>query len=175
MPVKRDLVIAPLGEGALILVVAAIGWATREPLVFSSLGPTAYELVEKPYSRSARTYNIIAGHILALGAGHLSLWLLHAGASPIVASAGFVAAPRLWAALIAVTLTTFGTLAIRASQPASLSTTLLVALGSMQTARDAIAIAVGVLIIAAIGEPLRRRRLKLLSQSGPEHAGNPPS
>ncbi len=155
---KTDLLITPLCEGALILTLAAIGWATRQPLVFTSLGPTAYEIVEKPDSPSARSYNIIAGHVLALGAGFLSLWLLNAWASPKVASAGFVASPRMWAAVIAVVLSALGTLAIRATQPASMSTALLVSLGSMQTARDAVAIVAAVLIIAAIGEPLRRSR-----------------
>jgi hypothetical protein len=41
-----------------------------------------------------------------------------------------------------------------------LATTLLVSLGAMQTHRDAIAIVVGVLLITAIGEPVRRFRLK---------------
>jgi hypothetical protein len=155
---KIDLVLAPLGEGALILAVAATGWVTQTPLVFTSLGPTAYELIEKPNSRSARTYNVIAGHFVALAAAHLSLWLLHASGSPKVASAGFVPGPRMWAAVVAVTLTTLATLAMHAAQPASLSTTLLVSLGSMQTARDAVAIIAAVLLMAAIGEPLRRWR-----------------
>jgi len=150
------LLFTSLAEGALILVVAAIGWVTRMPLIFTSLGPTAYELVEKPSSPSARSYNIIAGHFVALGAGFLSLWLLDAWNSPGVASSGFVSSPRLWAAVLSVVITTAVTLALKASQPASLSTTLLVSLGSMQTRRDAGAIAIAVLILAAVGEPLRR-------------------
>lgn len=43
-----------------------------------------------------------------------------------------------------------------ASQPASLATSLLVTLGLMQTKRDAIAIVIGVLILTAVGEPMRR-------------------
>jgi CBS domain-containing membrane protein len=161
-----DLLLAPLGEGALILVLAAIGWATRWPFVFASLGPTAYEIVEKPASKSARPYNIIAGHFVGLGAGWFALWALNAWGSPKVSVAGAVAAPRVWAALIAVVLTTGGTLAIRAGQPASLSTSLLVSLGSMQTARDAVAIIISVLMIAAIGEPLRRQRAKMAQTQG---------
>jgi hypothetical protein len=61
---------------------------------------------------------------------------------------------------IAATLTTFVTLIMKAGQPAALATTLLVALGSMQTWRDALCIMAGGLIITAIGEPVRRFRLK---------------
>jgi hypothetical protein len=155
MVAKRDLLIAPVGEGALILALAAIGWAASWPFVFASLGPTAYEIVEKPESKSARPYNVIAGHLVGLGAGFFALWVLDAWASPKVMTSGFVAAPRIWAAVVAATLTAGITLMIRASQPASLATALLISLGAMQTGRDAVAIVVGVLLVAAIGEPLR--------------------
>lgn len=151
------LVITSCAEGALVLLVAGIGWATRMPLIFASLGPTAYELVEKPNSPSARTYNIIAGHMLALGCGFFSLWLFNAWSSPKVASAEIVSSPRIWAAVLAATLTTAASLLVKASQPASLSTALIVSLGSMQTRRDAAAIIIGVLILAAVGEPFRRQ------------------
>jgi hypothetical protein len=67
---------------------------------------------------------------------------------------------RLWAAVLAVVITTAATLTLKASQPASLSTTLLVSLGSMQTRHDAIAIAAAVVLMAAIGEPVRRQFAK---------------
>ena len=153
----KNLLYASLGEGALILLMGAIALAVRRPLIFASLGPTAYELVEKPLAPSARTYNIIVGHMVGLGAGLFSLWLLAAWNAPKVASTGFVTSARLWAAVLSVVITTAATLSLKASQPASLSTTLLVSLGSMQTMRDAAAIAIAVLIIAAVGEPLRRQ------------------
>jgi hypothetical protein len=54
---------------ALILLIGAIAFAARKPVIFASLGPTAYELVEKPLAPSARTYNIITGHMVWLVAG----------------------------------------------------------------------------------------------------------
>jgi hypothetical protein len=66
---RGDLLWATLGEGGLVLAVAAIGLATNQPLIFASLGPTAYELVEQPRLPSARPYNIIVGHLIGLGAG----------------------------------------------------------------------------------------------------------
>jgi hypothetical protein len=165
---KKELLIAPAAEGALILVLAAIGWATRTPLIFASLGPTAYEMIEQPTQKSARPYNVIAGHFVALGAGFFALWVLNAWSSPKVAASGFVAGPRLWAALLAVVLAALVTLLINATQPASMATALLVSLGSMQTARDALWIAVAVLIITAIAEPVRRQRAKAMQSSPPK-------
>ncbi len=152
--------LATAGEGALILAAGVISLALRMPLIFTSLGPTAYEMVERPTSRSAKTYNIIVGHMLGLAAGFLSVWALNAWNAPKVAAAGFVTSPRLGAAVLAVVITTAATLMLKASQPASLSTTLLVSLGSMQTRHDAIAIAAAVVLMAAIGEPVRRQFAK---------------
>jgi hypothetical protein len=61
---------------------------------------------------------------------------------------------------LAATLTTFGTLALRATQAAALVTTLLVSVAAMQTRRDAVAIVAGVLLTTLIGEPVMRFRLK---------------
>jgi fructose-specific phosphotransferase system IIC component len=157
---RADLLWATLGEGGLVLVLAAVGRAVKQPLIFASLGPTAYELVEQPQLRSARTYNIIVGHLIGLAAGFFAVYLVHGWAAPNVILTGVVSQERIWAATIAATLTTLITLLLKAGQPAALATTLLVSLGSMQSRRDAIAIIAGVLIIAAVGEPVRRFRLR---------------
>ncbi len=157
---RADLFWATLGEGGLVLLLAAIGWATKQPLIFASLGPTAYELVEQPQLRSARSYNIVVGHFVGLGAGFLAIYLLNAWTAPNVLSSGIVSPQRMWATTLAAALTTLLTLILRAGQPAALATTLLVSLGAMQTRQGAIAIIAGVLLITAIGEPIRHFRLK---------------
>ena len=163
-----EMICAAVGEGGLILSIAAIGWATGEPLIFASLGPTAYELIEQPHMRSARTYNIVVGHLIGLGAGFFSVWILGAWSAPNVLSAGVVSANRLWATTLAATLTTLLTFLLKAGQPAALATALLVSLGAMQTGKGALAIVLGVVIIAAIGEPLRRVRLRMQSRTRAE-------
>lgn len=160
---RADLFWATLGEGGLILALAAIGWVAKQPLIFASLGPTAYELVEQPQLKSARSYNIVVGHLIGLGAGFFAIYVLNAWAAPNVLSAGVVSTQRLWATTIAATLTTFLTLILKASQPAALATTLLISLGAMQTRQAAVAIIVGVLIVTILGEPIRRCRLEQTS------------
>lgn len=155
---------ATVGEGALVLVMAAAGWATKQPLIFASLGPTAYELVEKPKDPSSRAYNIIVGHLVGLGAGFLAVYLLNAWQEPNVPLTGIVSATRVWAVVIGAVLTTLGTLLLRARQPAATATALLVALGSMQTKHDALVMVIAVLVITAIGEPVRRVRMKLVEE-----------
>src|SRR5215510_3629552 len=157
---RADLFWAPLGEGGLVLAIAAIAWATNQPLIFASLGPTAYELVEQPQLPSARTYNVIVGHLIGLGSGFLAVYLMNAWAAPNVMAGGVVSPERVWAMTISAALTTLVSLVLRAGQPAALATTLLISTGAMQTRRDAVVIVAGILLIAALGEPVRRFRLK---------------
>jgi len=164
--VRKDVFLAPLLEAALIVILALAGWLSRTPLVFASLGPTAFEIVETPKRPSARPYNIIVGNLIAVLAAFAALWLTGALAAPSVSAHG-VPLDRVWAATVAAMLTVFGTLLARATQPAALSTTLLIALGIMQTVKDGIMIMLAVLLITAIGEPLRRWRAK-----DPPHASS---
>jgi hypothetical protein len=166
---KRDLLVAPTGEAFLLLLAALAGWLAHQPLIFASLGPTAYELVETPERRSAEPYSVFVGHLIAVGAGYLALWLTHAWYVAPVSSAG-VPFPRIWAAVLAAALTAFGTLLAKASQPAALSTTLLISLGIMQTPIAAGILMGGVLLMLIFGEPIRRRRLQQQEQHSQEKA-----
>ena len=111
---RFDVIWATLGEGGLLLAMATIGWVTGQPLIFASLGPTAYELVDQPHMRSARAYNVIVGHFIGLAAGFFAVWILHAWSAPNVLSAGVVSLPRLWATTLAALLTTAVTLLFKA-------------------------------------------------------------
>jgi CBS-domain-containing membrane protein len=73
---RKDLVLAPLLEAALLVVLGLAGCASHQPLIFASLGPTAYELIETPERRSARPYNIIMGNLIALLSAFAALWII---------------------------------------------------------------------------------------------------
>ncbi|HEU5336309.1 MAG TPA: HPP family protein [Terriglobales bacterium] len=154
-----DEIWAPVWEAALILIVGITAWAAGQPWLFASLGPTAYEQAEKPHMKSARLYNVLVGHFVALGCGFLGVAIMHAWGAPKVNATTFIPMARLGASVIGVAATTLLCLKLKASQPAALSTTLLVTLGPYDTAMGALWIAVGVVIIAVVGEPVRRMRL----------------
>jgi CBS-domain-containing membrane protein len=160
---RKDLVIAPLCEAALILVVSIVGWFSHQPLIFASLGPTAFELIETPKRPSARPYNVIAGHLIAVLAGFAALYLTRGWAAPAVSAQG-VPLLRMWGAVLAAAITVLVTLLIKATQPAALSTALLVSLGIMQRPRDGIVIMCGVLLMTLVGEPLRRWRARTMPE-----------
>lgn len=149
----------PLLEAALLVVVGGIGLVLNLPLLFTSLGPTAYEQIEKPKEQSARPYNIIVGHLVALMSGFIALFLLRALHAPV--ASGHLTGGRVLAGGLGCFLTALLNLLLKASQPAAFSTALLVTLGSYESPRAALAIVIAVLLLTAIGEPLRRRSLQL--------------
>jgi CBS domain-containing membrane protein len=166
---KRDLIIAPLGEAFLILIAAGAGYLCRQPLIFASLGPTAYELIETPHRRTARPYCIFIGHLIGVGSAYLALVLTRAWWVPPVSAHG-VPWPRVEAVVLAAALTTFLTLLLQASQPAAIATALLVASGMLQRPLDALVIMAAVVLMILAGEPLRRMRLRDPSGQGPSIA-----
>jgi len=116
---------------------------SRTPLVFASLGPTACEIVETSKRPSGRPYNIIVGNLIAVLAGFAALSITGAWGAPKVSAHG-VPLDRVWAATIAALLTVLCALLARATQPAALATTLLIALGIMQIVRDGVIIVLSV-------------------------------
>jgi len=155
----KDLVIAPVGEALLLLIAALVGWLSHQPLIFASLGPTAYEQIETPHRRSARPYSIFTGHFVAIGCGYIALAVTRAWSVPPVSASG-VPLDRIWAVVLSAALTVVVTLLLHASQPAALSTTLLISTGILQQPRDAALILGAVVLMILAGEPLRRLRLR---------------
>ena len=154
---RKDALLAASMEAGLLLLAALLAFAMHAPLIFTSLGPTIYEMIETPMRPSARPYNVLVGHAVAILAGLVALAATHAFVAPALSMHGLPLV-RVFSVAIAGFLTVLGTLLLRANQPAALSTTLLVALGSMQTWPAILSLMGGVLLITAIGEPIRRMR-----------------
>lgn len=167
---RRDLMLAPVFEAMLLCLAAGVCWAVSRPLIFASLGPTAYELVETPERKSARPYNVVAGHLVGVLAGFLGLYAADAWRAPAISS-GAIGWQRIGAVIVASAATVAVTLLLKATQPAALSTTLLVSLGSLQTWQDGFYIMGGVLAVLLAGYPVRMWRLhnkqRIEAQAGP--------
>lgn len=156
-----DIVWAPVIAAFLMLIVGLLGLAFRQPWLFPSLGPTAFLQAEQPEQPTARFYNTVAGHLHGLVAGVLAVLILGASTAPPVLSTGELTPVRVWAAVLAVVLNMLFGFVLKASHPPAAATTLLVALGGFKpTWQDAATIMIGVLIVAIVGEALRRFRLK---------------
>ncbi len=156
---------APITAGLLMLLVGLIGLATAQPLLFPSLGPTAFLQTEAPDQPASRFYNVTIGHAVGLVAGYAAVLLFRADAAPALFAAHQLVAPRVWASVLAIVLTMLGAALLKASHPPAAATTLLIALGGFRpTVHDVIIIVVGVLIVAVAGEGLRRLREQTVEQ-----------
>ena len=157
---RKDLLIAPVCEGGLILLVSLAAWLSHKPLIFASLGPTAYELIEQPHRKSARPYNIIVGHLIAVIAGLAAVYVTHASDSSRglprkrPAAAGLGRNTRRRAHSARHTSSSRHT-ACRTFHP------LVVSLGNMQRWQDGLVIMIAILLMTALGEPLRILRERM--------------
>lgn len=153
-----EAVWAPVVSGLLMLLAGALGIAFHQVWLFPSLGPTAYLQTESPDQKTAHFYNTTVGHLIGLLAGLGAVWVFASGDPPV-----FVAHSLSWgrviASVVAVAITSLGGLLLKAQHPPAAATTLLIALGGFRpTLHDMLALVVGVLIVATVGELFRRWR-----------------
>lgn len=158
---------SPLAVGALVGAVGLLGLAVDEPWLFPSLGPTAFLQAESPGLPSSTFRATVLGHAVGLAAGVAAVHAFGLAGEPSVMATGHLTLARVGASVAAVALTMLGKPLFGASHPPAAATTLLVALGGLKaTATGAAAVAAGVLIVAALGEGLRRVRLHVLVAPG---------
>ncbi len=126
----------PLASSAFALINGAVTTAvlallahwTDSPLVFPSLGPTAFLLFHRPLSNAACPRNALAGHLLAILVGWLSLALMGLTDAPPILEVG-VTPPRIVAAALSIGLTSGLMVLLNVPHPPAGATTLIVSLG----------------------------------------------
>ncbi|MFC7071211.1 HPP family protein [Halobaculum lipolyticum] len=139
-----DGAVEALHAAALLSVAGALAWATGRPLVFPSLGPSAYLVAAGDTRPTGR--ELLGGHAVGVLAGLLAYHGL-AGESAITGAvtAASPAGARLAAsAVVSVGLTTVAMAATDTRHAPACATTLIVALGLLPTPTDAAVIAAGV-------------------------------
>ncbi len=161
---RWEWLIAPGCEAALVLAAGLVAWVSRSPMLFASLGPTAYELVETPDRPSARGYNVLVGHGCGIASGLMALWMLGQWEAK-VSLGGEVTLMRVLVATAAALLTVMFSLLAKATQPAAVASALVVALGSGRHLRTAGFMALAIGLLRLMGEPLRRWRLRRAPQA----------
>jgi CBS-domain-containing membrane protein len=111
-----------------IAIMSLAALATSQPLVFPSLGPTAFLCFFTPTTAPASPRNTIYGHAIGAAAGWASLWafgLEHAGPALSVG----VTWQRVCAAALSLGLTSGLMVIARAPHPPAGATTLIISLG----------------------------------------------
>ena len=150
---RYDLVGAGLGMG----LIGLLAWWTGMPLLFPSLGPSLMLVLDSPSQPSAQTTNIVIGHAVGLLVGVLAVAVTGLQGAPPVTDAGTSGA-RVLAAALALSLTTVILHALDRSHAPSGATTLIVALGLLDSPSELAAMCLAFVLLAGLCVVLRRIR-----------------
>ena len=141
-----------------LLAIALSGlwaWVVEEPLLFPSLGATAFLIFETPMAEVGTPRNTIVGHAVGVAAGALSLVLFGLFNHPSVYVTGMTPA-RIGAVALAVALTGGVLRVLRSAHPPAGATTIIVASGLLAKPHQLVDVLVGVLLLTAAGWALNR-------------------
>lgn len=136
-------------------LMAAAALATGVPFIFPSLGPTAFLLFYTPLQPAASPRNTLAGHLIGVVAGYLSLavfGLLDAG--PALATG--VTGPRVAAAALSLGLTSGLMVWTRVPHPPAGATTLIISLGILTRPWQMVVLMLAVALLALQGLAINR-------------------
>lgn len=129
-----------------IAVMTAVAVLAGAPMIFPSLGPTAFLFFYTPLAPAASPRNTIVGHAIGATAGWVSLaafGLLDAGP----ALGGGIEGGYVLAAAAALGVTSGAMVMLNAPHPPAGATTLIVALGLMTRVQDLVILMVAVVLL----------------------------
>jgi CBS domain-containing membrane protein len=130
-------------------------WAVKEPLVFPSLGATAFLIFETPMAEVGSPRNTIIGHFVGVAAGAVSLVLFGLWNAPSVYVSG-VSPARIGAIALAVALTGGVLRVLRSAHPPAGATTIIVASGLLARPHQILDVLIGVVLLTVAGWVLNR-------------------
>ena len=144
-----------LGSLLTIALSGLLAWALQEPLVFPSLGATAFLFFETPMAEVASIRNTVIGH--AVGAGVAFVWLTVFGlvGEPSAIAEGFTA-ERVACVALSLGFTGGFLRLLRAAHPPAGATTVIVSIGLLTQVDELLILAAGVLLLAVSAWSLNR-------------------
>lgn len=160
-----------LYAGSLFVVLGAIAWATGQPFVFPSLGPTAFLLAFDRRNDPSRAARIVGAHVIGVAAGLAAWSVVAAGVSLTATPAAFSPEGfRLAAsATVSVMATTWAMIATDAVHAPACATTLIVSLGLLSTPLQAAVIVASVAVLVGIHALVIRTFKRLVGDTHPAY------
>jgi CBS-domain-containing membrane protein len=135
--------------------MALVAFATGEPFVFPSLGPTAFLLFYTPLLPASSPRNALGGHAIGAAAGYLALVVFGlTDAAPALTSG--VTGARVGAAALSLGLTSGAMVWARVPHPPAGATTLIVSLGILREPEQLAVLMVAVTLLVVQGFAINR-------------------
>lgn len=136
-------------------LMAGAALITGAPLIFPSLGPTAFLFFYTPTSPAAAPRNTIFGHLVGALAGYVSLVIFGlTDAAPALSTE--VTAGRVGAAALSLALTSGFMVWLRVPHPPAGATTLIVSLGILRTPFQLSVLMLAVIVLTVQGYVINR-------------------
>jgi hypothetical protein len=131
----RRRVWTSLYAGLLFTVLGVLAWATGQPFIFPSLGPSAFVLAFDRHNDRGELARVVASHLVGGLAGLLAWAVLATGVAitatpPPFSGAGLRLAASATASIV---LTSWAMIATDTVHPPACATTLIVSLGLLST------------------------------------------
>lgn len=158
-----------LYAGLLFTVLGGIAWASGQPFIFPSLGPSAFILAFERTGERTRTYRVVGSHLIGIVAGALAYWLLAGGMTITATPAAFsIAGLQLAAsATLSVMATSWGMIATDTIHAPACATTLIVSLGLLSTPIQVAIIAVSVILLVEFHALVLKMFARFIGDSSP--------
>lgn len=136
-------------------LMSAAALITGAPLIFPSLGPTAFLLFYTPLQPAASPRNTLGGHLIGAVAGYLSLVVFGLAQEAPALSAG-VTGPRVAAAALSLGLTSGVMVWAKLPHPPAGATTLIISLGILREPWQLAVLMLAVALLAVQGLVINR-------------------
>jgi CBS domain-containing membrane protein len=130
-------------------------WVVKQPLLFPSLGATAFLIFETPMAEVGSPRNTIIGHTVGVAAGVVAILIFGLWDAPSVYVTGMTP-ERIGAMALAVALTGGVLRVLRSAHPPAGATTIIVASGLLARPKQLVDVLVGVALLTAAGWILNR-------------------
>ena len=144
-----------IGSLVTIAVAGVCAWAFDEPLIFPSLGATAFLIFETPMAEVGTPRNTIIGHAVAVLAALAAIAMFGLLGDPSAFEGGVTPA-RAGAMAVAVALTGGVLRLLRSAHPPAGATTIIVSSGLLDQADQMVLVMAGVAVVTATGWALNR-------------------
>ena len=148
---RRHRIGTSLYAGVLFVVLGTLAWASGQPFIFPSLGPSAFILAFQRGGDRTDLASVVVSHLIGGVAGLVAYSLLASGVSLVADPAAFsMAGLRLVAsATLSIIATSWGMIATDTVHAPACATTLIVSLGLLSTPLQVAIIVVGVGVLVA--------------------------
>ena len=138
-----------------IALSGALAWLVEEPLVFPSLGATAFLFFETPMAEVASPRNTIIGHCVGAAIAYCWLFVFGLTDAPSALEAGFTL-ERAAAVALSVGCTGGILRLLRAAHPPAGATTVIVSAGLLTSGEELLVLAAGVALLTLTAGVLNR-------------------